>query len=228
MAVADGDETTQQENLNLSCFITFEGSEGSGKTSQLKELAKWLQSEGHKVLVTREPGGTLIGDLIRDILLDPAHKEMEATTEILLFSAARAQLVGQVIRPHLSEGGIVLCDRYSDSTLAYQGFGRGLELSTLRVITSFATSGLQPALKIYLDVPVEEGLDRRQKAEGSEWNRLDAEALTFHQKVRRGYLSLIADEPHRWAVIDAIQPFEVVQQAIRDRIAPLLTPSSSA
>ena len=221
----DGSEDNRQENLNLSCFITFEGSEGSGKTSQLKELAEWLQSQGNKVLVTREPGGTPIGDPIRDILLDPAHKEMEATTEILLFSAARAQLVGQVIRPHLSGGGIVLCDRYSDSTLAYQGYGRGLELSTLRVITSFATSGLQPALKIYLDVPVEEGLSRRQKAEGAEWNRLDAEELAFHQRVRKGYMSLIADEPHRWAVIDATQPFDVVQQEIRERIVALLNPS---
>ncbi len=207
----------------MSLFITFEGPDGSGKSTQLKLLAEWLRAQGYDVLETREPGGTPIGDKVRTILLDPASREMEPTTEILLFSAARAQHVGQVIRPHLARGGIVLCDRYADSTLAYQGYGRGLDLSTLRVINAFATSGLRPALIIYLDVPVEEGLQRRLKAKGGEWNRLDAETLAFHQRVRMGYLALAAEEPHRWAVIDASRPTEVVQQEIRERVKGLLT-----
>jgi dTMP kinase len=216
----------EQQELSVSVFITFEGPDGSGKTTHLKLLAEWLRDQGYDVLETREPGGTAIGEKVRAIVLDRASQEMEATTEILLFSAARAQHVGQIIRPHLSRGGIVLCDRYADSTLAYQGYGRGLDLPTLRVINSFATSGLRPALIIYLDVPVEEGLERRQQAKGGEWNRLDAETLAFHQRVRAGYLALAAEEPHRWAIIDATRPTEVVQQEIRERVKKVLTTAS--
>ena len=119
-------------------FITFEGPEGSGKTTQVALLAEWLRGQGRDVLTTREPGGTAIGDRVRSILLDPACTEMRAEAEVLLFSAARAQIVGQVIRPHLDRGGVVLCDRYADSTLAYQGYGRGLDLPMLAAITAFA------------------------------------------------------------------------------------------
>ncbi|MGC8779620.1 MAG: dTMP kinase, partial [Anaerolineae bacterium] len=138
-------------------FITFEGGEGSGKTTQVRLLADWLVGQGYDVLTTREPGGTRIGDRIRALLLDPAYTEMRPETEILLFSAARAQIVGQVIRPHLARGGVVLCDRFADSTLAYQGYGRQLDLDVLRKITTFATGNLIPDLTICLDLPVEVG-----------------------------------------------------------------------
>jgi len=203
----------------LSLFITFEGPEGSGKTTQLKLLAEWLRERGCDVLATREPGGTAISEAIRGILLDPTHTEMQPEAEILLFSAARAQIVAQVIRPHLQGGGIVLCDRYADSTLAYQGYGRGLDLDTLRTITAFATGGLVPDLTIYLDIAIEEGL-RRKSAQ--EWNRLEAQALAFHQRVREGYLEMAAGEPDRWLSVDAFQPIADIQAAIRERIEVLI------
>ncbi|MCD6289820.1 MAG: dTMP kinase [Anaerolineae bacterium] len=206
----------------MGLFVTFEGPEGSGKTTQIRLLGEWLRARGYDVLVTREPGGTAIGDRIRDILLDPAHTEMYPEAEVFLFSAARAQLVREVIRPHLARGGLVLCDRYADSTLAYQGYGRGLDLKRLEAITEFATGGLRPDVIIYLDLPVEEGLARRQRARGGEWNRLDAEQLVFHRRVREGYLQMAAAEPHRWLVLDARQPIDSLQQAIRKRLAERL------
>ncbi len=142
----------------MGLFITFEGPEGSGKTTQLRLLAGWLAEQGHNVLLTREPGGTRIGNKVRELLLDPSHTEMCAEAEILLFSAARAQIVGEVIRPHLARGGVVLCDRFADSTLAYQGFGRQLNLETLRLITAFATGNLTPDLTFCFDLPVAVGL----------------------------------------------------------------------
>ncbi len=199
-------------------FITLEGPEGSGKTTQMRLLAAWLQAAGADVLTTREPGGTRIGDSIRALLLDPLHTEMQPETEILLFSAARAQIVGQVIRPHLARGGIVLCDRFADSTLAYQGYGRRLPLDTLRQITAFATGNLLPDLTICLDLPVEEGLRRKQGGDQTEWNRMEREQLTFHERVRQGFLALARAEPGRWLVVDATQPVDAVQAQIRNRI----------
>ena len=207
---------------SLSLFITFEGPEGSGKTTQLKLLAEWLREQGYDVLATREPGGTAISEAIRAILLDPAHTEMRPEAEILLFSAARAQIVGQVIRPHLERGGVVLCDRYADSTLAYQGYGHGLDLNILRSITAFATGGLVPDLTIYLDIPIEEGLRRKATGEAREWNRMEAQTLAFHRRVREGYLEMAAAEPDRWLVVDASQPIADVQAAIRQRVAALI------
>jgi len=203
----------------VSLFITFEGPEGSGKTTQLKLLAEWLREQGRDVLATREPGGTAISEAIRGILLDPTHTEMQPEAEILLFSAARAQIVAQVIRPHLQGGGIVLCDRYADSTLAYQGYGRGLDLDTLCAITAFATGGLVPDLTIYLDIAIEKGLQRKLP---QEWNRLEAQALAFHQRVREGYLEMAASEPDRWLSVDAFQPIANIQAAIRERIEVLI------
>jgi len=203
----------------VSLFITFEGPEGSGKTTQLKLLAEWLRERGCDVLATREPGGTAISEAIRAILLDPTRREMQPEAEILLFSAARAQIVAQVIRPHLQGGGIVLCDRYADSTLAYQGYGRGLDLDTLRTITAFATGGLVPDLTIYLDIAIEEGLRRKVP---QEWNRLEAQALAFHQRVREGYLEMAAGEPDRWLEVDGFQPIADIQAAIRERIEVLI------
>jgi dTMP kinase len=200
----------------LSLFVTFEGPEGSGKTTQMRLLAAYLEGQGHDILITREPGGTRIGDRVRAILLDPAHTEMLPPTEFLLFSAARAQLVGQVIRPHLERDGVVLCDRYADSSLAYQGYGHQLDLEVLWAITRFATGGLIPDLTFYLDVPVEMGL--RRKARG-DWNRMEQKEIAFHQRMRDGYLTMAAREPHRWLVVDATRDTQTVQAVIRKTIA---------
>lgn len=204
-------------------FVTFEGPEGSGKTTQVRLLAAWLRAQGQDVMTTREPGGTRIGDGIRALLLDPTCAEMRPEAEILLFSAARAQIVGQVIRPHLAKGGIVLCDRFADSTLAYQGYGRQLDLGTLRQITAFATGNLAPDLTICLDLSVAEGLRRKRGGDQAEWNRMEQEQLAFHERVRHGFLALAAAEPARWLVLDATQSVEGIQEAIRKRVAEHLT-----
>ncbi len=208
-------------------FVTFEGPEGSGKTTQVWLLAAWLRAQGQDVMTTREPGGTRIGDGIRALLLDPTYAEMRPEAEILLFSAARAQIVGQVIRPHLAKGGIVLCDRFADSTLAYQGYGRQLDLGTLRQITAFATGNLAPDLTICLDLSVEEGLRRKRGGDQAEWNRMEQEQLAFHERVRHGFLALAAAEPARWLVLDATQSVEGIQEAIRKRVAEHLTSERS-
>ena len=211
----------------MSLFITFEGPEGSGKTTQIKLLSSYLEEKGYPVLATREPGGTNIGDQIRAILLDPQNTEMLPASEALLFSAARAQIVNQVIRPHLAQGDIVLCDRYADSTMAYQGYGHGLELEMLHAITALATGGLKPDLTVYLDIDVEDGLRRKlaaHKAGNAEWNRLDRQEAAFHRRVREGYLQMAAREPDRWLVIDATQPVEDIQASIRAEVeAKLVT-----
>ena len=195
-------------------FVSFEGPDGSGKTTQIYLLAGWLREQGHEVVLTREPGGTAIGAQIRAVLHDPVNTEMDATAEILLYSADRAQHVAQFIRPALASGKIVISDRYADSTLAYQGYGRGLDLEMLRAITRFATGGLVPDLTLYLDITPEEGLQRRRLG-GDEWNRLDAEALEFHQRVRAGYLELVEREPGRWVVVNAARPVAQVQAEIK-------------
>ena len=195
-------------------FITFEGSEGSGKTSQIPALAEYLRHQGYSVLTTREPGGTAIGDQIRDILNALDNTAMQPRTEVLLFQASRSQLVDQVIRPALARGEIVLSDRYADSTLAYQGYGHQLDLDMVRSIVEFATGGLKPDLTLFLDVDVKEGLRRR--AAGGEWNRLDDYELEFYQRVRQGYLEMVRAEPGRWVVIDASGTSGEVQAAIRN------------
>ena len=195
-------------------FITFEGPDGSGKSTQIQALAEYLQGLGQSVLLTREPGGTEISEEIRDLLHDLRHHEMHPRAEILLYSAARAQLVGQVIRPGLEAGGTVLCDRYADSTLAYQGYGHGLDLAVLRQITSFATHDLKPDLTLLFDLDPAVGLKRRQ-TDGVEWNRLDAYDLAFHQRVREGYHQLALDEPGRWVTLDATLDREQLQGEVR-------------
>jgi len=206
----------------MGLFITFDGPEGSGKTTQIRLLSDWLGDQGREVLTTREPGGTRIGEAIRSILLSPVHTEMCAEAEILLFSAARAQIVRETLQPHLARGGVVLCDRFADSTLAYQGYGRLLDLDTLRQITAFATGGLVPALTICLDLPVVEGLRRKQGGDQAEWNRMERERLDFQERVRSGYLALAASEPTRWLVLDALRAVEVIQAEIRRSLAALL------
>jgi dTMP kinase len=202
----------------LSLFITFEGPEGCGKTTQMRFLAAYLREQGYDLLTTREPGGTRIGDRVRNILLDPSHGEMLPSTEFLLFSAARAQHVGQVIRPHLARGGTVLCDRYADSSLAYQGYGYQLDLEVRRAITRFATGGLAPDLTLYLDVPVEVGLRRKAGGSGDAWNRMEQKEIAFHERVRAGYLAMAAQEPDRWAVVDAMRDIYEVQATIRELV----------
>ncbi len=196
-------------------FITFEGPDGCGKTTQITLLDKYLSQQGYPVYRAREPGGTPIGEQIRQVLHDPANEAMDARAEILLYSASRAQLVAEAIRPMLAQGSIVLCDRFFDSTLAYQGYGRGLDIDVLRLITEFATGGLRPDLTIYIDIEPEVGLHRRLRDRHAEWNRLDKMALAFHQRVHSGYLKLIEAEPERWVVVDGERSVEAVQDEVQ-------------
>jgi dTMP kinase len=199
-------------------FITFEGPDGSGKSTQIRQLAERLRAQGRDVLLTREPGGTAIGEQIRAVLHDLENTAMQPRTEILLYSAARAQLVGEKIKPHLAAGGIVLSDRYYDSTLAYQGYGHGLDLAALRQITDFATQSLTPDLTLLLDIDPETGLQRRL-ANREEWNRLDDYALAFHRRVRAGYLELAQAEPWRWVCLDAAGAREALAAKVWEVVA---------
>jgi len=199
-------------------FITFEGLDGSGKTTQLALLAAYLQEQGIPHLCTREPGGTDIGDQIRACLHDVANTAMSPVTEILLYSASRAQHVAEVIRPALAEGKIVLCDRFADSTLAYQGYGRGLDLEALTYITRFATGGLRPDLTLLFDLDPQSGLHRRS-SHGEEMNRMDLQADAFYRRVREGYEALVRAEPERWVVIAADRPADAIQADVRRVVA---------
>ena len=202
-------------------FITFEGLDGSGKTTQVRELAAYLRARGQQVLLTREPGGTAIGDQLRDILQDRANSALTPQAELLLFCASRAQIIAEVIRPHLAQGGIVICDRFADSTIAYQGYGRGIDIDFLHNILHFVTGGLQPDLTVYLDLDPEEGVLRRRQASlfGEEFSRIDQMELDFHKKVQQGYKDLMRGEPARWVSINAAQTAEKVQQDILAALA---------
>lgn len=200
----------------MSYFITLEGPDGSGKTLQATRLVEHLNQRGFNAILTREPGGTPISDQIRTILNNLDNTAMDPRTEFLLFSASRAQHVKEIIAPHLEQGGIVVSDRYFDSSLAYQGFGHQLDLGTLRAITVFATGGLMPDLTLLLDLPVEDGLQRRQQ--GGDWNRLDAYELAFHERVRQGYAQLATEAPERWVTINAARSTEDVWDDIRSTV----------
>lgn len=206
----------------MTMFITFEGPEGGGKSTQINLLADFLRKSNYAVEVTREPGGTTIGDQIRKVVHDTENTMISPVAEVLLYSASRAQLVNQVIRPALAEGRLVLCDRYADSTMAYQGYGRGLDRSMLKNLTAIATDGLKPDLTLLFDIDVRIGLTRRL-TEGDEMNRLDLEAVEFHERVREGYYALVAADPERWVIIDAYRPVldvaDEVRQIIVDRLA---------
>ena len=196
-------------------FISFEGIEGSGKSTAQRLLAEHPQGLGYDPLLTREPGGCALGRSLRPILLDARTRGLSSRAELYLFLADRAQHVAEVIRPALEAGQTVLCDRYADSTLAYQGYGRGLDPEHLRRINDMATGGLMPDLTLLLDLPVHCGLERaglRNREEGTVLSegRFDAESLEFHERVRQGYRSLAAEEPERFAIIDAAQPPEDV------------------
>ena len=196
-------------------FITLEGPDGSGKTQQIQPLADFLKEKGFSVFTAREPGGTAIGDQVRNILMNMENTSMRPRTETLLFCSARAQLVDEVIRPHLDNGEVVLLDRYADSTMAYQGYGHQNDLTLIRNLLDFATGGLKPDLTFLLDVDPEVGLRRRQVG-GGEWNRLDAYQLQYHQRVRLGYLKMAAAEPSRWRIIDASQPPDMVKSKTQE------------
>jgi len=194
-------------------FITLEGPEGSGKTSHLSHLADYLRNKGYSVFTTREPGGTSIGEQIREVIHDLKNQEMHPRTETLLYQAARAQIVEQIIKPRLASGEVVISDRYYDSTIAYQGYGHQQDLDQVRALVKYATGGLIPDLTILLDLDVEVGLGRKKK--DNEWNRLDAYTVEFHKRVRAGYLEMVKAEPKRWEVVDAGQPWEAVQEELR-------------
>lgn len=206
-------------------FISFEGTEGSGKSTQVKAVYAALQAADYDVLLTREPGGTDIGNQIRKIVLDTmSNTQMQARAELLLFCASRAQLVGEVIRPTLAKGGVILCDRYADSTLAYQGYGHGLPVDDLKQILQFATHGLYPDITIYLDLLPEKGLARRREGtfEGEDWNRLDDMEIAFHHRVYQGYQSIIANDKQRFVTVDADQSPTAITEAILGAIMPRL------
>lgn len=186
-------------------FVVLEGPDGAGKSEQALRLAERLRLTGRPVTFTREPGGTPLGEQVRAILLDPAETRRGPLADALLFNAARSQHVSDVIRPALERGEIVVCDRFAASTLAYQGYGSGLDLALLRTITSLATGGLEPDLVVVIDVPVEVGLARRDAGRAEELTRFedaDRHDLAFHQRVREGYLAMAAADPGRWLVVD--------------------------
>lgn len=201
-------------------FITFEGIEGSGKTTQIAYTAKFLRDNGHDCVTTREPGGTRIGEKIRSILLDPLSKSMDPLTELLLYSADRAQHIREFIHPFLSLGNMVLCDRYYDATLAYQGFARGLDIGLIEQIHKLLFKNLKPDVTLLLDLSPEIGLSRawKQVEKGSRNHletRFEKEALSFHDQVRSGYLEIARFEPDRFRIIDASKDENQVQEEIR-------------
>ena len=199
-------------------FITLEGIEGCGKSTQCQRLAASLQEAGRAVLTSREPGGTRLGAKIRDVLLHTRHGGMGPRAELLLYEADRAQHVEEILRPALEAGKIVLCDRFTDSTLAYQGYGRGLDLDVVRQLNAAAALGLKPDLTILLDLPADVGMSRiRDRAErlGSERDRIEQEDIPFHDRVRQGFLALAAGEPERIVVVNAEESFDEVSASIR-------------
>ena len=210
----------------MSLFITFEGVEGSGKTTQIKRLKRYLKQKGIPYFTTREPGGTPIGEKVRRILLNRAHGEMIALSELFLYEAARAQHVIQVIRPLLKKKGVILCDRFSDASIAYQGYGRKMDPRLVDLLNQIASKGVRPDLTFLLDCPSDMGLRRavrrdRQKRSNLQ-DRFEREKIQFHHRVRRGYLSLAKEEPHRIRVIDTREGEQKVFEKIRNTVDALM------
>ena len=208
--------------MSKGFLVSLEGPEGAGKTSVLEALIPVLEDRGVEVLTTREPGGVLIGEKIREVILDPSHTEMDPKTELLLYIASRRQHLVEKVLPALAAGKLVILDRFIDSSVAYQGFGRGLDIEAIDWLNKFATDGLKPDLTLYFDIEVEEGLARIAANSDREINRLDMEGLDLHRKVRQGYLSLLEKEANRIVKIDASlsldQVIENTQELIFDRM----------
>ena len=208
--------------MSKGFLVSLEGPEGAGKTSVLEALIPVLEDRGVEVLTTREPGGVLIGEKIREVILDPSHTEMDPKTELLLYIASRRQHLVEKVLPALAAGKLVIMDRFIDSSVAYQGFGRGLDKEAIDWLNEFATDGLKPDLTLYFDIEVEEGLARIAANSDREINRLDMEGLDLHRKVRQGYLSLLEKEADRIVKIDASLPLDQViantQQLLFDRM----------
>jgi len=203
----------------MALFITLEGGEGSGKSVQARALYKRLSQSAIPTLLTYEPGGTPCGNKIGRWLKWAEAQDISPLTELLLFNASRAQLVSEVIRPNLKNGMVVICDRYTDSTIAYQSYGRGLDLDMVESVNNTATQGLKPDLIVLLDIPVEEGLARKRV---KKQDRFEQEDIAFHQRVRDGFLKLAADEPQRWLVLDATQSKAEIEEIIWQRVSQLL------
>jgi dTMP kinase len=206
-------------------LISFEGVDGSGKSTQLAALAATLTDRGIPVVTTREPGGTPLGEAIRGVVLDHAFVGMSARAELLLYLASRAEHVDRVIRPALERGALVLCDRFTEATLAYQAYGRGLPLDEVSTMTRFAAGGVEPDLVVLLDIPVEDGLLRVR--ERRDPNRLDGETVAFHRRVRDGYLALAAAEPRRFAIVDSRESLDDVRRAIWAAVEPMCAAAGS-
>ena len=196
--------------MKQGTLISIEGPEGAGKSSVLEALLPRLEKAGIAYITTREPGGVEIAEKIREVILDPSHTEMDPKTELLLYIASRRQHLAERVLPALKAGKLVIMDRFIDSSVAYQGFGRGLAVADIEWLNQFATDGLKPNRTFYFDIDVEEGLARITKSASREVNRLDLEGLSLHQKVRQGYLAILEKEPQRVVKIDASQPFDQV------------------
>ncbi len=195
-------------------FITFEGAEGSGKSTQIKRAAAYLKKKGRKVLLLREPGGTRVSEAIRKVILDKSLKEMAPSTELLLYLAARAQIIREKIRPALEKGVTVICDRFEDSTLAYQGFGRGFRVSMIETISQWVVrNSIQPDLTFLLDIDPKLGMKR-----GGRHDRIERESLVFHRKVRQGFLKLARKNPKRYLVLNALESKDTLAQKIKERL----------
>jgi len=204
----------------MSLFITFEGGEGCGKSTQARTLYRKLSRLAIPVTLTHEPGGTSLGNKLNRWLKWAKGTDISPLTELMLFNASRSQLINEVIQPNLKEGKIVICDRYADSTTAYQSYGRGLDLAMVKAVNNAATQGLKPNLTILMDIPVEEGLARQR---GKKQDRFEQEEIAFHQRVREGFLKLAQQEPQRWLIIDAIQSKEKITRTIWQRVSQLLS-----
>ena len=207
----------------MGLFITFEGGEGCGKSTQSRLLLKKLEQQNVPVVLTHEPGGTALGNELRKTLKGKRNSSISPQAELFLLAASRAQLVAEVIRPALEEGKVVLCDRFTHSTMVYQGYGRGLDFTAINMVNNMATGNLNPDLIILLDISPEQGLARKQSLQ----DRFELEDLSFHQRVREGYLKMAAAEPDRWLVIDASLPKGKIAEIIWDRVSQLL-PNFSA
>lgn len=203
-------------------FITLEGNEGCGKSTQIRLLEKYLKAKGYSVFRTREPGGTAIGDAIRCVVLDPRHKSMTPLCETLLYMASRAQLVAEEILPRLNRGQVVLCDRWLDATLAYQGYAGGVGIPFIRQVGEAATQGLKPDISLYLDLPVRAGLKRALKHHLAD--RIEKKTVSYHEKVRQGFLSIAKSEPRRFRRISLHEKesIEHVQERIRAELGHVL------